>query len=123
MEHTQFRLAGVELYFEDLKRAQQFYSDTLGLQLEEDRPPHHAKYGLTGGFLCLERKHAEPYPSADKAVVFIEVANLRALMAQIGAEHVVGSDVGSARPWAAVRDPEGHTVLVVQALDLAAHSG
>jgi catechol 2,3-dioxygenase-like lactoylglutathione lyase family enzyme len=114
MTSRQARLAGVELYFEQLERARRFYSETLGFELEELQPTHHAKFALAGGFLCLEQKGAEPYPSADKAVVFVEVADLRATVERIGSAHVVGSDATGPRPWAAVRDPEGHTVLLVQ---------
>ncbi len=115
MTSPQGRLAGVELYFEHLDQAQQFYSETLGLELQELQPAHHARFGLTGGFLCLEQKGVEAYPSADKAVVFVEVPDLRALLARVDAVHVVGVDATGASPWAAVRDPEGHTVLLVQA--------
>ncbi len=109
------RLAGVELYFEHLEQARRFYSETLGLELQEHQPAHHAKFGLTGGFLCLEQKGVEPYPSADKAVVFVEVADLQAHLTQVGSAHVVGVDSSGPPAWAAVRDPEGHTVLLVQA--------
>ena len=115
MTSLQGRLAGVELYFEHLEEARRFYRETLGLELQEHYPGHHAKFGLTGGFLCLEEKGVEPYPSADKAVVFVEVADLRGRLTQVGSAHVVGLDTTDAPSWAAIRDPEGHTVLLVQA--------
>ena len=115
MTSPQGRLAGVELYFEHLDQARRFYSETLGFELQEHQPAHHAKFGLTGGFLCLEQKGVEPYPSADKAVVFVEVADLPGQLKKVGSGPVVGLDATGTPPWAAVRDPEGHTVLLVQA--------
>ena len=108
------RLAGVELYFDDLQLAKSFYGDTLGLVLDEDDPTHHAKFALGSLFLCLERKGGENYPSADKAVVFLEVADLRTTLNRLDSKHVVGSDFSTPQPWAAVRDPEGHTVMLIQ---------
>jgi catechol 2,3-dioxygenase-like lactoylglutathione lyase family enzyme len=52
----QLRLLGVELYFEDVPRARDFYTSILGLPLEEYQPSHHAKLAPPGGFLCLEVK-------------------------------------------------------------------
>jgi catechol 2,3-dioxygenase-like lactoylglutathione lyase family enzyme len=115
MTGSQGRLAGIELYFERLEQARRFYSETLGFELQEHQATHHAKFGLTGGFLCLEQKGVEPYPSADKAVVFVEVTDLSSRLTRIGAAPVVGADTRAAPSWAAVRDPEGHTVLLVQA--------
>jgi hypothetical protein len=48
-------------------------------------------------------------------VVFVEVADLQAHLTQVGSAHVVGVDNTRPPAWAAVRDPEGHTVLLVQA--------
>jgi predicted enzyme related to lactoylglutathione lyase len=108
------RLAGVELYFDDLGAAKQFYIEALGLQLEEDDPNHHVKFSAGPGFLCLERKGVEDYPSAEKAVVFLEVASLQSAVARVGASNVLRSVPDGEQPWAAVRDPEGHTVLLLQ---------
>ncbi|HKB54584.1 MAG TPA: VOC family protein [Ramlibacter sp.] len=108
------RLAGVELYFDDLPAAKRFYAETLGLKLDEDDPAHHAKLAAGDGFVCLERKGLEHYPSANKAVVFLEVPSVRVAVERIGAPYVVRSDVMGPRPWAAVRDPEGHTVLLLE---------
>src|SRR5262249_208032 len=72
------RLLGMELYFDDVPRARDFYRGVLGLPLEEEQPRHHAKFAPQGGFLCLERKGVENYPSQDKAVVFLEVADATA---------------------------------------------
>ena len=108
------RLAGVELYFNDLEAAKRFYRDVVGLALDEDDPPHHARFGLGSAFLCLEAKGVEDYASMDKAVVFVEVADIRAALDRIDSRHVVGSDVSGTPPWAAVRDPEGHTVMLLQ---------
>jgi catechol 2,3-dioxygenase-like lactoylglutathione lyase family enzyme len=71
------RLVGVELYFDDLVRAKRFYTDTLGLQISDESPGHHAKFDCGAGFVCLERKGSESYRSRDKAFLFFEVVNLR----------------------------------------------
>ncbi len=54
MADSGLRFAGVELYFEDLQRAKNFYRDLLGLELEEDDPAHHAKFRLAGRLVCRE---------------------------------------------------------------------
>ncbi len=111
------RLLGFELYFDDLARAKHFYRDTLGLPQVEDEPYHHAKFEGDAGFLCLERKGAESYPSLDKAVVFVEVDDLAEVTAGLGGRVLEsGSRAGEQRPsWAVVRDPEGHSVVLMQA--------
>jgi catechol 2,3-dioxygenase-like lactoylglutathione lyase family enzyme len=114
VEPIDARLAGVELYFDDLATAQRFYTTTLGLRLDEEEPGHHAQLAVGDAFVCLERKGVENYPSADKAVVFLEVASIQAAVERIGAQHVVRSELAGPRPWAAVRDPEGHTVLLLE---------
>ncbi len=108
------RLAGVELYFDDLAKATRFYRETLGLRLRDSDPRRYATFGLAPGFLCLERKGRENYPSADKAVVFIEVADLRAALEAVPRRQLLRATWRAARPWAAVRDTEGHTVLLLQ---------
>lgn len=108
------RLAGVELYFEDLECAQRFYRETVGLRLGEREAGHHAKFDLGGGFLCLEQKGVESYPSADKAVVFIEVPDLNRAMERIGAERMVARDPAASPRWAVVHDPEGHNILLME---------
>lgn len=108
------RLAGVELYFENLEAARDFYVNALGLRLDEDNPDHHAKLGIGDRFICLERKGVEDYPSADKAVLFLEVRDVRVAVARIDAASVVRSELAAAKPWAAVRDPEGHTIVLTQ---------
>jgi len=42
------KLAGVELYFNDLEAATNFYQDVLGLSLDEEDPHHHAKFESGG---------------------------------------------------------------------------
>jgi predicted enzyme related to lactoylglutathione lyase len=109
------RLAGVELYFDDLPRAKAFYADVLGLDVVEDAAGHHAKFEAGGTFLCLEKRGVETYPSADKAVVFIEVADIGQAVKEIGTAHVVRYDPSPTSAWAVLHDPEGHNVLLVQA--------
>ena len=109
------RLLGMELYFDDVPRARDFYRGVLGLPLEEDQPGHHAKFAPQGGFLCLERKGVENYPSQDKAVVFVEVADLRSFVASVGGERFVRVEFGATPPWAVLHDPESHNVVCIEA--------
>jgi catechol 2,3-dioxygenase-like lactoylglutathione lyase family enzyme len=109
------RVAGVELYFDDLARAKAFYVDVLGLGLIEEATGHHAKFEAGDAFLCLEKRGVETYPSADKAVLFFEVADLRRIVGKVGPDHVVQYDPGAATGWAVLHDPEGHNVLLIQA--------
>lgn len=105
------QLLGTELYFQDLDRARSFYADVLGLRVAEEDPAHHVKFDTSRGFLCLERKGAEDYPSLDKAVLFFEVPDLAAAIARIGREGFVRIEPG----WAVLHDPEGHNILLLQA--------
>ena len=109
------RFLGVELYFDDVPRARDFYCGVLGLPLDEDSPGHHAKLGPEGGFLCLECKGVENYPSLDKAVVFLEVADLRGFVNRLGEERFVRIELGASPPWAVMHDPEGHNVVLIEA--------
>jgi len=109
------RLLGVELYFDDLEKAGDFYASVLGLNLAEMQPGHHAKFDTRGGFVCLEKRGVEDYPSADKAVIFLEVTGLRQAIERIGADRVVKCEAGGERPWAVLHDPEGHNILLLQA--------
>jgi predicted enzyme related to lactoylglutathione lyase len=105
------RFVGVELYFENLDRARDFYLTTLGLEIADETSGHHAKFDSGAGFVCLEKKGVESYPSADKAVLFFEVENLDAVVASIGA----GKFVQKEKSWAVLHDPEGHNILLLQA--------
>lgn len=105
------RFVGVELYFEDLERAKQFYVETLGLQVSDEEPGHHAAFDTGASFVCLERKGSESYPSSDKAVLFFEVPDLKAAIATIGQDRLVHSEA----EWAVLHDPEGHNILLLQA--------
>ncbi len=110
MSGIQARLVGVELYFEDLERAREFYVATLGQKVSDERAGHYVKFESGAGFLCLERKGVESYPSRDKAVLFFEVRDLAAAIAAVG-EHLV---VQSEPAWAVLHDPEGHNILLLQ---------
>ena len=103
------RFAGVELYFEDLDRAREFYTQILGLVADEESG-RYAKFDSGAGFVCLERKGSEPYPSHDKAVLFFEVADLEGTINAIGRDRFVYNAAG----WAVLHDPEGHNVLLMQ---------
>jgi predicted enzyme related to lactoylglutathione lyase len=114
MATSYFRLVGVELYFEDLPRAQAFYQEVLGLELAETQKGHHAKFTTPGGFICLERHGVEDYPSAEKAVLFVEVDNLAQAIERIGADRIVRRGRRASRAWAVLHDPEGHNVLLLE---------
>jgi catechol 2,3-dioxygenase-like lactoylglutathione lyase family enzyme len=114
MPHSKVRFAGVELYFDDLERARCFYTMKLGLQTIEHDPTHHVKLAADDAFLCLERKGVESYPSAEKAVVFVEVPDLQATVAKFDSSEILGCGLKAEQPWIAIRDPEGHTVLLLQ---------
>ena len=112
------QMAGVELYFEDLARAKDFYVKTLGLEIKDETAGHFVQFDTGSGFVCLERKGSENYPSQDKAVLFFEVADLRSMVGSLGRERVVRYErQGGAghTPWAVLHDPEGHNILLLQA--------
>jgi predicted enzyme related to lactoylglutathione lyase len=114
---AQFKIVGVELYFGNLTRAKKFYRDTLGLTLANETPGHHAQFAAGNAFLCLERRGAENYPSADKAVLFFEVPNLAATIKSLGRKRILHHEPKSAqsRPaWAVLHDPEGRNILLLQ---------
>jgi predicted enzyme related to lactoylglutathione lyase len=110
MQPIQARFMGVELYFEDLQRAKDFYEKTLGLSLSDEQIGHHAKFDSGAGFVCLERKGAESYPSKDKAVLFFETADLKSAVEAVGQDKFVHTEA----TWAVLHDPEGHNVLLLQ---------
>ena len=89
MERIQARFVGVELYFENVERAKKFYIETVGLEVSDEQVGDHAKFDSGAGFVCLERKGAESYPSNDKAVLFFEVADLRSAIAAIGQDRLL----------------------------------
>jgi predicted enzyme related to lactoylglutathione lyase len=110
MKEISARLVGVELYFDDLDLARSFYTETLGLKVSEEQEGRFTKFDGGAGFLCLERKGSESYPSRDKAVLFFQVPDLGAAISAIGQDQIVQSQPG----WAVVHDPEGHNVLLLQ---------
>ena len=104
------RFVGVELYFVDLERAKRFYVDTLDLKISDEQPGHYAKFDSGAGFVCLELKGVESYPSVDKAVLFFEVPDLKTAVATIGEKWLVHAESA----WAAMHDPEGHNIILLQ---------
>lgn len=110
MSRVNMQFAGVELYFEDLERARRFYVETLGLAISDEQAGHHVKFDSATGFICLEQKGVESYPSEDKAVLFFEVADLPAALRAIGPNKLIQSE----SHWAVLHDPEGHNVLLLQ---------
>src|SRR5215475_6485280 len=114
MTTSNFRLVGVELYFADLPRAQAFYQQVLGLELAEMQDGHHAKFSTPAGFICLERRGVEDYPSADKAGLFLEVTNLSQAIERIGADRVIERGQRGSRAWAVLHDPEEHNIVLIE---------
>ena len=110
MPKLQARFLGVELYFENLETAKTFYRDTLQLKISDEQPGHHAKFDNGAGFVCLERKGFENYPSKDKAVLFFEVPDLKVAVAAIGKDRLVKLE----KSWAALHDPEGHNIVLIE---------
>jgi predicted enzyme related to lactoylglutathione lyase len=110
------RLVGIELYFDDLAGAKRFYEETLGLLLTGEQTGHHAQFNAGSAFICVEKKGIEDYPSRDKAVVFLEVQNLKDAVESIGREHIIRyePDKDGGRSWAVLHDPEDHNVLLLQ---------
>jgi len=114
MTTSNFRLVGVELYFADLPRARAFYQQVLGLELAEMQDGHHAKFTTPPGFICLECRGVEDYPSADKAVLFLEVTNLAQAIERIGADRVIERGQRGSRAWAVLHDPEEHNIVLIE---------
>ncbi|HTZ89655.1 MAG TPA: VOC family protein [Alloacidobacterium sp.] len=109
MNSISARFVGAELYFDDLERAKKFYTETLGLKISDEQSGHHAKFDCGAGFVCLERKGSESYPSRDKAVLFFEVPDLQAAIIAIGQDQLVQKEA----QWAVLHDPEGHNILLL----------
>jgi predicted enzyme related to lactoylglutathione lyase len=113
MQRFEAQFVGVELYFDDLEKAKEFYLDTMGLAVSEERAGHHVKFESRSGFICLEKKGIESYPSHDKAVLFFEVPDLKSAIAAIGEDRLVRSEPS----WAVLHDPEEHNILLLQRTD------
>lgn len=110
MPENILRFAGAELYFDDLGPARRFYTQILKLKIADEQAGHYVKFESGSGFVCLERKGSESYPSRDKAVLFFEVADIRAAIASLGVENFVQIE----KTWAVLHDPEGHNVLLLE---------
>ena len=115
MSNADLKLAGVELYFKDVESAKRFYRHALGLTLTHEEAGRFAQFGERG-FICLEGKGSEDYPSQDKAVLFLETADLEATIERIGRERILRSEPARQdRPaWAVLHDPEGPNILLLQ---------
>jgi predicted enzyme related to lactoylglutathione lyase len=116
MSKINARMAGVELYFDNLPVAKHFYEEVLGLRLVEEQTGHHARFDGGAAFICVEAKGAEDYPSLDKAVIFLEVPDLRTAIDAIGEHRILKQQSGvNGRPtWAVLHDPEGHNILLLE---------
>lgn len=104
------RFVGVELYFSNLQQARTFYSGALGLAVAEEDSQRYVKFHADAGFICLERKGSESYPSQDKAVLFFEVPDLDTAIRHIGD----GLFVHRESKWAVLHDPEGHNIILLE---------
>ena len=110
MSSIDAEFVGVELYCENLESARSFYTEVLGLRVTEQESGHHAKFDSRRGFICLEKKGLESYPSKDKAVLFFQVPDLKAAVRAVGEGNVVQSE----GTWAVLHDPEGHNVILLE---------
>jgi predicted enzyme related to lactoylglutathione lyase len=110
MPESEPKFLGVELYFDDLNEARRFYTEVLGLQVCDEQAGHYTKFDSGAGFICLERKGSESYPSHDKAVLFFEVADIAATVTAMGRKRFLQVEPA----WAVMHDPEGHNVLLLQ---------
>jgi predicted enzyme related to lactoylglutathione lyase len=110
MDRIKLRFVGVEIYFNDLEQAKELYLQTLGLEISDEQVGHHAKFDGGAGFICLECKGVESYPSKDKAVLFFETPRLCKTALAIGKENLVQSETN----WAVLHDPEGHNIVLFQ---------
>ena len=118
---TEARVVGIELYFDNLQGAKDFYLRKLGLELLDEQVGHHARLNAGEIFVCLERKGAESYPSRDKAVVFLEVSNLAGTIRRIGEDKILQMQPPSEdrTAWAVLHDPEGYNIVLLEALPAA----
>lgn len=117
MGTPKIRLSGVELYFDDIDGAKKFYKETLGLSISDEEEGHYYQFDAGSAFVCLEKKGTEPYPSMDKAVLFLEVADVASAVESIGRERFVGFGNETKEgniPWAVFHDPEGHNIMLLQ---------
>lgn len=124
MNGLKARIVGIELYFDDLEHGKQFYGGKLGLELLDEQPGHHARFDGSETFICLERKGAESYPSLDKAVVFLEVANVAEAVRCIDQGKIVqmqpaGEDRAA---WVVLHDPEGYNIVLLEAPSIASRA-
>jgi predicted enzyme related to lactoylglutathione lyase len=110
MAEISAQFLGVEIYFDDLEKAKAFYVQTLGLNISDQQPGRFAKFDGRHGFVCLERKGSESYPSKDKAVLFFEVPDLEEAKAAVGKDRIIQSEA----KWAVLHDPEGHNILLLE---------
>ncbi len=113
---SSLRLAGIELYFDDLEGAASFYQNILSLSVSRQEAGHFAQFETGPAFICLEKKGSENYSSQDKAVLFLETQNLEAEIERIGRDRILRSEPArDGRPaWAVLHDPEGHNILLIE---------
>lgn len=119
MPDSKPRFVGVELCFEDLEAGKRFYRDILGLEVSDEDPGHHVRFGFGPARFYIERKGEEPGASAAEVGVFLEVSDLQATIDSIGRDRILyieSTGEGQRPPWAVLHDPEGHNVVLVQSV-------
>jgi hypothetical protein len=58
--YPNYDLSALELHFEDLETAKQFYSITVQIQISEEQIGRQAKFAVGSSFVCLKRKERNP---------------------------------------------------------------
>ena len=102
---------GVELYFEDLERAKEFYLDTLGPRISDEQPVTRPSSVLMPRLSAWKQKGPSPIPPAIRPCFSFEVPDPPAAVTAIG-QHC---SARSQPRWAVLHDPEGHNILLLPA--------
>ncbi|MDQ0188898.1 VOC family protein [Alicyclobacillus cycloheptanicus] len=114
-----FKSANVTVMTADMKRAIQFYVETLGLKLLDEFEGHFAQVqapGLTIGLLHIEGEQGPtPAPSGSMSIGF-EVESLSAAMETLKSRGVEFHDPvdGEAAQVVHFNDPDGNTLYLVR---------
>ncbi|GIN71697.1 hypothetical protein J14TS2_21720 [Bacillus sp. J14TS2] len=113
-----FKSANVTVMVADLKRAVQFYVETLGLKLQNGMDEHFVQIeapGLTIGLLHLaEEQESQPEKSGSMSIGF-EVQELESAVETLKSRGVEFHDSveGKAAQVVHFSDPEGNTLYLV----------
>lgn len=102
----------------DLKRASQFYSETLGLKESRrwgDEDEAWVEYDIGPGTLCITNMASEWKPSADGGGVGLEVDDFEATIAhlkQSGVKFRVEPMESPVCHLAVISDPDGNSITI-----------